>query len=117
MRPLRRTLCHVRRAMVGSDQHISDSASRNRLLVCYRGPQSDKSRYFFSTARNFPNFWRTITLAYCHHNQIVAAGLVLPWHDASAVLKLDKHTVRAHVEGRSEDAMAQARASTPPQQV
>eukprot|EP01047_Picozoa_sp_COSAG01_P034398 COSAG01_NODE_2581_length_7412_cov_9.886857_11_plen_221_part_01 len=33
-------------------------------LRCYRGPQSDKSPYFFSSARNFPNFWRTITLAY-----------------------------------------------------
>jgi hypothetical protein len=38
-------------------------------LRCYRGPQSDKSPYFFSSARNFPNFWRTITLAYYHYNQ------------------------------------------------
>eukprot|EP01047_Picozoa_sp_COSAG01_P034092 COSAG01_NODE_2542_length_7472_cov_25.428455_2_plen_124_part_00 len=37
------------------------------LLICYRGPQSDKSPYFFSSARNFPNFWRTITLAYYHY--------------------------------------------------
>ena len=38
-------------------------------LQYYRGPQSDKSPYFFSSARNFPNFWRTITLAYYHYNQ------------------------------------------------